>query len=168
MERITNLKGLLIEQIRELYNGEQQQVYFLTNVLKQTEHKELKSIIQNHIKETQEQIKRLKNMLNQLFISPIGEHSEIMKGMINEANDLIDRSASPKIKDVIIISSIQYMKHFEIAGYGSAYAYAEELGRMDIADQLHISLSEEKEVNNLLSDIALDEINPKAKTPKLV
>lgn len=168
MERITNLKGLLIEQIRELYNSEQQQVYFLTNVLKQAEHKELKSIIQNHIKETQEQIKRLKNMLNQLFISPIGEHSEIMKGMINEANDLIDRSASPKIKDVIIISSIQYMKHFEIAGYGSAYAYAEELGRMDIADQLHISLSEEKEANNLLSDIALDEINPKAKTPKLV
>ncbi len=168
MERITNLKGLLIEQIRELYNGEQQQVYFLTNVLKQTEHKELKSIIQNHIKETQEQIKRFKNILNLLFISPISEHSEIMKGMINEANDLIDRSASPKIKDVVIISSIQYMKHFEIAGYGSAYAYAEELGRMDIADQLHISLSEEKEANNLLSDIALDEINPKAKTPKLV
>lgn len=163
MEKISNLKELLINQIRELYDSEHQQIYFLTNVTKQVDHKELKLLILHHIKQTQVQIKRLKNILNQLFLTTNGEHSEIMKEMINTTTNLLDKSKSPKIKDVIIISSIQYMKHFGIAGYGSAYAYAEELGRRDIADQLHLSLSEEKEANNLLSDIALDEVNSKAK-----
>ena len=168
MERISNLKEFLIEQIRELYDSEHQQLYFLTNAVKQVEHKELKSLIQHHIKQTQEKVKRLKNILNQLFLTTNGEHSEIMKEMINTTTHLLDKSKSPKIKDVIIISSIQYMKHFGIAGYGSAYAYAEELGRRDIADQLHLSLSEEKEANNLLSDIALDEVNSEAKKTIMV
>ena len=168
MARISNLKEFLIEQIRELYDSEHQQLYFFTNVVKQLENIALQSLIQHHIKQTQEQIKRLKNMLNQLFLTTNGEHSEVMKEMINEANDLIDRSTSPKIKDVVIVSSIQYMKHFGIASYGSAYAYAEELGRRDIADQLYLSLSEEKEANNLLSDVALDEVNTKAKTLKFI
>jgi ferritin-like metal-binding protein YciE len=85
-----------------------------------------------------------------------------MKGMISEANDLISRSFDSKIKDVILISSIQYMKHFEIAGYGTAYSYTEALGYRDIADQLFISLEEEKGMDNHLSEIAINHVNEKA------
>ena len=168
MEKINTLKKLLIEQVRELWNGEYQQLYVLPNILITAEDKELKSLLKNHIIETKQQTKRLKNIFNQFYVTSIGEHSEIMDGLISEANDLIERSASQKIKDAVIITSIQYMKHFEIAGYGSAFAYAEELGLRDIADQLYTSLEEEKKMDNLLSGIAMDQINSKAKATLFV
>ncbi len=168
MEKITSLRNLLIEQLREVCNGENQQLYFLQLVKNKVGDKELKMIIKNHIEVTKLQIKRLKNIFNKLFVSSIGEHSEIMVGLINEANDLIERSYTSLIMDTVIISSIQFIKHFEIAGYGTAYAYAEELGLRDIADDLYLSLEEEKEMDVSLSEIAMDQVNSKAKVPILV
>lgn len=164
MEKISTLKTLFIEHLKELYNAENQQIYFLQSVINRAENKELKRIIQLHILETRQQKKRLKNILRHLFVSTIGAYSEIMTDYIQEAHGLIERSATTKIKDAVIITSIQYMKHFEIACYGTAHAYAEELDLDYMAEQLYSTLKEEREMNNILSEIALDQISTEVKT----
>ena len=71
MEQIITLKNLLTEQLRELCNGEHQQLYSLSNLMKKAEDIELREIIQNHIKETKQQTIRLKNIFNLLFVSSL-------------------------------------------------------------------------------------------------
>jgi len=164
MKKISTLKNLLSEKLRELYHAETQQIYFLPTVMGKVENNDLKIIIQQQIKNTGQQKKRLKNILGKLFVPTIGSYSDIMTGFIDEAYGLMDRSASLKIRDTVIITSIQYMKHFEIAGYGCVHAYAEELGFREIADQLYDSLEEEKEIDMLLSEIAVNLVNSRAKS----
>lgn len=164
MEKIGTLNNLFSEHLRELYKAEIQQIYFLPSVLCKVENIGLQNLIYQHLKETKEQKKRIKNILEHLFIPTIGAYSEIMTEYIDEAYSLIDRSVTSKIRDAVIITSIQHIKHFEIASYGSANAYAEELGYNDIADQLYSNLEAEKKMDNLLSEIAVNLINSKTKS----
>ena len=98
-------------------------------------------------------------------ISSFGEQSDTMQGLILEGNDMINRSIDPEVTDAAIIASIQYMKHFEIAGYGSVCAFAKELGLESIANQLHLTLEEEKATDVKLTELAKTKINKRAKTP---
>ena len=168
MKKIINLKDLLIEQIRELYSAERLQLKALHIMHEKTSSNKLKHALKNHKDETDQHIKRLKNIFNQLKVSTFGENSKAMEGLISEGYELIERSSDPEVLDAAIIASIQYMEHFEIAGYGSACTFAKELQLDDIAYQLHLTLQEEKEIDNLLSEIATEQINKKAIDPIIV
>ncbi len=165
MEKISNLKDLLIEQIRELYHAENQQRDILLTMTDHAYDDELKVALRDHIDETDQQINRLEQVFQQLDIASFGEHSEAMKGLILECRDLVERSADPEVTDAAIVAAVQFMKHFEIAGYGSACTFANELGLKDIADSLHLSLAEEKAFDDFLSEIATEQINVKAISP---
>jgi ferritin-like metal-binding protein YciE len=165
MERITNLRDLLVEQIKELYNAEHQEITALTDMVLKANAKELVLAMENHVAVTEKQISRLEKIIEQLQLSSTREHSEAMNGLVREGRELIRRTDEREAMDAAIIASIQYMKHFEIAGYGSACSFAEELGFKDIADQLHFSLKEEKEFDKDLTKLAREQINKKAKEP---
>jgi len=162
---ITNLKDLLITQLRELYNAEKQQRHILSVMANKASVRELRLAIKYHSEETDQHIKRLEEAFRKLDISSFGELSQPMQEIIKEGLDLIERSADPEVLDVSIITTLQYLEHFEIAGYGSACTYANELNLRSIADQLHLTLAEEKNFDFHLTEMAIQSVNEKAKAP---
>ncbi len=48
------------------------------------------------------------------------------------------------ILDLSMIAVAQRVEHYEIAGYGTATNYAQEMGHEDAQDLLHKTLEEEK------------------------
>ena len=163
MNDISTLKDLLIEQLRELYNAEKQQYESLLELRKMMVSKYLKQAVKKHIQETENHIVQLEYIFKELGLASFGEISEAMIGLIRECNDIVDRSTDPEIRDAAIIALIQYMEHFEIAGYGTVLAYATELGMTDLASKLRFILKEEKHFDEALTAIALAHINRKAK-----
>ncbi len=91
-----------------------------------------------------------------------------MEGLIKETIELVERSEEAHIKDAAIIVAMQYFKHFEIAVYGTICSFANILGFADIESKLHISLVEEKEIDNKLSKLAKESVNGKAVSPILI
>ena len=167
MKKITNLNDLFIQQLRELYNAENLALKTFPQLKNKASSTELKNAIQDHMDETEQHVRRLEKIFDELDSNPTGEKSTAMQGLINEGLDVIERCADPEVRDAALIATIQYIEHFEIAGYGSACTYADELGLQDIADQLYLTLTEEKETDEKLSDIAMEQINEKAKVPVL-
>jgi ferritin-like metal-binding protein YciE len=70
--KLSTLKDLLIEQIRELYNGEHLQLDSLLKMLNLSEETELKYLI----KETNQQILRLEGVFKQFDVASFAEHYE--------------------------------------------------------------------------------------------
>ena len=89
---------------------------------------------------------------------PAGEVSNTISTLFNNCKELVSRSTDCHIRDVALVTVLQYMKHYEIAGYGSTCSYANELGMISIADQLHKSLDEEKQTDELLTKMAFGKI----------
>jgi ferritin-like metal-binding protein YciE len=77
-----------------------------------------------------------------------------MKGLINEAQEQIDSNEKGTLADSAMICAAQKVEHYEIAGYGTLKAWAEELGLDDVASLLQETLDEEKEADEKLSTIA--------------
>lgn len=168
MDKIIALNDLLIEQIRDLYNGELQQLAILPEWRNKVYTTELEDIIDFHIRETKVQVDRLKYIFNQLGTKPLGQRCKVMKTLIKSSVELIDRSADPEVRDAVIVVSLQKMNHYEIAGYGTAIAYARALHFDETAAALLETLREEKTSDLDLSRLAEEKINIKAKRTALV
>lgn len=163
MERISTLKSLLVEQLRQLYNAEKQQAYLLTKLQDEVTYRELRVAIQMHIDATNDHISRLENTFQQLSITSYGQPSESMQALIKSTYLLTDRCSDPEVRDAAIIAALQYIEHFEMAGYGTACAFANELGQTTIAEVLHRTLKEEDDFDERLSDMAKEMVNRRAK-----
>lgn len=160
--KVDNLQQLFVEQLRDLYDGEQQITKALPKLISKAQSSELKSALQEHLDVTKTQITRLEQIFKTLNEKPTGESCKGMKGVLAEGDDLVSKSNDPSVIDASIITSCQRVEHYEMAGYGTVRTYARLLGRQEWASLLDQTLSEEKEADETLSQIA-DSVNIEAK-----
>ncbi len=165
---IFDLYDLMLEQLRDLYDGEHQQIRFLEEQTEIAETYELNEFLNYHLKETTRQIRRIEEVFNVLNEDPKGESCDGIKGLIKESRKLADRCLNDEVRDAAVVTSVQHINHYEMAGYGTAIAYAKTLERHDLAELLLETLREEKRADMGLSDLAENRINPDAKWSALV
>lgn len=123
----------------------------------------LKKAFDSHLEETKTHVERLENICDQLGIDPSGEKCKAMEGLIKEAESFLKEDVDKKVMDAGLIAEAQRVEHYEIAGYGTAVRFAQELGHDDIADQLKETLDEEYDADDLLTELAETRLNKKAK-----
>jgi ferritin-like metal-binding protein YciE len=159
---VNNLHQLFVEQLRDLYDGEQQITEALPKLISKANNPELKSALQEHLAVTRTQIQRLDRIFSELNEKPTGESCKGMKGVIAEGDGLVGKGSDPAVIDASIITSAQRVEHYEMAGYGTVRTYAQQLGRQEWARILEQTLNEEKEADQMLSQIA-QSVNIQAK-----
>lgn len=161
MSYICNLHDLFIEQGREIYDAERQQIDALNEIVGKIHSGELREAVNEHIAKTIIQKQRLENVFNLQHKLPCGEQNNAMKALICEMIEMINRSTRGEVMDAGIIASLQQLKHFEIAVYGTLCSLARKLKDEKDANNLHASLEEEKLFDKKLTKIAF-EVNKKA------
>ena len=159
---IENLQELFVEQLRDLYDGEQQITDALPKLIDKAGSPELKRALQEHLEVTKQQITRLDQIFDSLGEKASGETCKGMKGVISEGDSLVGDAEDPAVRDASIIAAAQRVEHYEIAGYGTVRTYAQQLNKPDFARLLDQTLDEEKEADQKLSQIAAS-VNIEAK-----
>lgn len=155
------MKELLVDNLRDLFNAESQLVKALPRIAKKATTPSLAEALENHLAETEEQIERLREVFELLDERPGGKHCAGMEGLLEEGREALEHE-NVAIRDAAIIGAAQRVEHYEIAGYGCAIAYAELLELPEVVSILNETLEEEKAADELLSEIADNEVNPQA------
>lgn len=168
MTEIFDLYDLMMEQLRDLYDGEQQQIEALKRFDNMASSPELRELIEHHQNDTKYQLRRLEMIFEHLDEEQEGESCDGMRGLILETDKLVDRCSNNEVRDAAIITSLQHMNHYEIAGYGTAISYAKVLGRTQMVGMLMETLREEKNADLGLSDLADMQVNLDARWHTLV
>lgn len=158
-----NLKALFEHELKDLYSAENQLLRALPKLKDHAKDDTLKKAFENHLRETQEHVKRLQGICDELGIKPTGETCKAMQGLVSEAESFLREDAGDDVMDAGLIAEAQRVEHYEIAGYGTAVRFAKELGYNDIASELQKTLDEEYKTDDLLTDMAEDRLNRKAK-----
>ncbi len=161
---LDNLRDLYVEQLRDLYNAEQQLTEALPQLVEAASHSELRQAFESHLEETREHVQRIETIFNDLGESPEGEKCEAMEGLIEEGEELLEKDADDDVLDAGLIAAAQKVEHYEISGYGTVATYAELLDRDNDHEILTRTLSEEKEADKKLNRIAKEIVNPEAVT----
>ena len=87
-----------------------------------------------------------------------------MEGLIEEGQDIMEEGLRPEVLDAALICAAQKVEHYEIASYGCARTFAQQLGHSDIADLLQETLDEEGNADKKLTEIAESVVNQDAET----
>jgi ferritin-like metal-binding protein YciE len=109
---------------------------------------------------TQQQIGRLEEVFEMLDMAARAKKCEAMEGLVKEAEGLMEElPKGSMVRDAGLIIAAQKVEHYEIAAYGSLVQLAKTMGENEIADLLQETLDEEKEADQLLTELAISGIN---------
>ncbi len=159
---LESLRELYIDELKDLYSAEKQLVKALPKMAKNATNPELKKAFQDHLAQTEQHVERLEQIFESLEASPRGKKCVGMEGLIEEANEMIGEDAEEEVLDAGLISKAQHVEHYEMAGYGTVRTYALTLGESEHAQLLEQTLNEEKEADELLTQLAENSINIEA------
>ena len=148
------MRDLLVQEMQDLYDAEKQLVKALPKMVKAASSEELSEAFGSHLEQTKGHVERLERAFQMLDQKPKSKSCAGMKGLISEAQERTEASEDAGLTDSAIICAAQKVEHYEIAGYGTLKAWADELGLDDVAALLQETLEEEKEADKKLSEIA--------------
>ncbi len=160
--KLDSLESLFVDQLKDLYNAEQQIMKALPKMAKAASNSELKSGFEQHLEQTKKQAERLEQIFEELEIQPKGKKCVAMEGLIEEGQSIIKDATQPNVLDAGLIAAAQKVEHYEIAGYGTARTYASLLGLSEAANLLQETLTEEEQTDRKLTDLAETSINAQA------
>jgi ferritin-like metal-binding protein YciE len=148
------LKALYIDELKDLYSAETQLVKALPKMAKGAASEDLRKGFEEHLEQTKGHVQRLEQIFDSLGESPKGKKCKGMEGLIEEGSEALKEDYEGSVLDAALIGAAQRVEHYEIAGYGTVRAMAEELGESEHVPLLTETLEEEKETDEKLTQLA--------------
>lgn len=154
MTTIPSLHALLVDELKDLFHAEHQLLKALPKMAKAATNTQLKAGFKAHLSQTRVHVKRLTQALKSLGLPAKGKPCHAMIGLLEESADAIAIKGPDAVRDAALIGAAQRVEHYEIAGYGTARAFAHALGKTQIAAWLTANLDEEGDSNKALTEIS--------------
>ncbi|MDY3556816.1 ferritin-like domain-containing protein [Gemmata sp. JC717] len=161
---LDSLHDLYVEELKDLYNAENQLLKALPRMAKAASSEELKAAFTEHLAVTQKQVERLEQIFEGLGVSPKGKKCKAMEGLIEEGKEIMQEDGDPSVIDAALIAAAQRVEHYEMAGYGCVRTFANLLGYGDAEALLQETLDEEGEADKKLTELAETVINVEAES----
>lgn len=158
---IDSLRKLYVEELKDLYSAEKQILQALPRMAKKAKNPQLKAGFEEHVRVTEEQVKRLDQIFEGLGKSPRGKKCKGMEGLLEEGKEVMQEDMDDETRDAALIAAAQRVEHYEMAGYGTVRTYANLLGEKEAAKLLQQTLDEEGLTDKKLTQLA-ESINVEA------
>lgn len=154
MPATASFKELFVDELRDLYDAENQLLKALPRIAKAASNTELKHGIEEHLEQTKGHVQRLERAFQILNAPAKRKTCQAMKGLVEESNEAIESRWPNEVRDADLIGAAQRVEHYEIAAYGTARAFAQALEEQDVATLLQATLDEENAADKKLTAIA--------------
>jgi len=158
----SQLMKLFEEELKDIYWAEKALTKAIPKMIKNATSAELIEALDNHLMETEEQVKRVEQVFELTGKKAVAKKCEAMEGLIKEAEEIMEECEEGAMRDAGIISAGQKVEHYEIASYGTLRQFAETLGLTDAVALLEETLNEEKIADEKLTEVALSAVNVEA------
>lgn len=165
--QLKHLHELFILQIKDLYSAENQLIKSLKKMSKKVLNEQLKTYLNAHIQQTEQQIQRLEEIASNLEFNPKGHVCKSMKGLIEEAQEFLNIKGHSEIIDVALISSAKKVEYYEMSSYDTAISLAKIMNHNIEVELLEQNINEERGFNQKLSKLAESGVNQRALDVKM-
>jgi ferritin-like metal-binding protein YciE len=158
-----DLFDLFHRKLREMWFAEKKVHTSLSKMANAAQSDALRAAFRKHEAETQRQIARLGTIFSLIDRSAKEEASIALTALLDECMEAVVKFKNSSALDAAVIAVAQAVEHHEIACYGTLKAWADQLGMKEAAGLLDETLSEERDTDEVLTQLAEDMANPKAK-----
>jgi ferritin-like metal-binding protein YciE len=156
------LDDLFEDTLKDIYYAEKKILATLPKMAKAAHAPELKAAFLKHERETEGQISRLEKVFSMIDQAPKGKKCEAIEGLVKEGQEVMKEFKGSPALDAGLLATAQAVEHYEISRYGTLKAWAERLGMDPAVKLLDQTLTEEKNTDEALSELAEEAINQEA------
>ncbi len=139
-----------IHELGDILDAENRFLKGQQEMLEQATDETLKSGLQTHIGETEQQIKNLEQVFSAIGEKPTTEKCDAAQGLVSEAKKSISEAGTPELRDCLIGSSAAKNEHYEIASYRGLIEGARLMGQDQVVTLLQQNLQQEEKTAQLL------------------
>ena len=157
-----DLKALFVHQLKDIYFAENAILKALPKMAEAAQSEALKGAFQIHLRETENQVKRLDQVFQSLGEKAGAVECKAIQGIIQEGEEVMQEFKGGEALDAGLIAAAQAVEHYEITRYGTLLAWAKQLGLSEAEGLIKETLIEEENTDEILSELAEDSINPAA------
>lgn len=163
IEQKNLLQKLFVDGLKDIYWAEKHLTKALPKLMKAATSDQLRQAFEQHTVVTEQQIGRLEQVFQLLGQKAIAKKCEAMDGITKEADTIVSETQKGTMsRDAGLILAAQKVEHYEIASYGGLAQLASTLGLEEAKNLLGQTLQEEKDTDELLTQIAISSINIEA------
>jgi ferritin-like metal-binding protein YciE len=156
------LRDLFEDELKDIYWAEKALTKAIPKMIKNATSQELIEALEDHLEVTEGHVERCEKVFEIMGKPARAKKCEAMDGLIKEAKEIMESTEPGVVRDAGIISAGQKVEHYEIASYGTLCAFASTLGLNEIASLLEQTLNEEKEADQILTEVAESSVNLEA------
>ncbi|MFN7993234.1 MAG: ferritin-like domain-containing protein [Bryobacteraceae bacterium] len=156
------IEDLYVQEMKDLYDGEKQILKALPKMAKASTSEQLRAAFEQHLEQTRKQVERLEQIFEKRNQKPTGKKCVGMQGIIEEGSELMGEVDPSPLLDAGLIAAAQRVEHYEMAGYGTVCAFAQQLGDNQALKLLRQTLDEEKATDEKLTHLAESMVNQEA------
>lgn len=150
---------LLEDQLKDLYNAENQLLKALPELAEKASTASLKDAFTAHKRETEGHILRLERVAEILGVDALtGKTCQAMKGLVAEGSEVLRESGQGPLIDLALIAAARRVEHYEYAAYCTLALTAKTLGLTEAAELLAQTKAEESAADDKLVAIAKNEV----------
>jgi ferritin-like metal-binding protein YciE len=154
---IKTLSELFEHELKDIYYAEHRLVEALTELAGETKHREIKRAYTTHKKETQGQIKRLKQVFRLIGDVPEAEKCPGIEGLLKEKQNFTKKEKpSQEILDYYNLGAASKAERYEITAYEGLIEIARQLGMDQAVELLGANLQEEQATLDTLKILSQD------------
>src|SRR5260370_40669853 len=110
---MNTLRDLLLEEVKDLYDAENQIVKALPKLIKASSSDQLQKAFEEHLEKTKGHVQRLERIFEEMGERPKAKKCDGMRGIIEEGEDKLSEEAADPVKDGGIIAAAHQEKHYE-------------------------------------------------------
>jgi Mn-containing catalase len=150
------IQELLLDQLRDSLHAEKQLLKALPKMVKAANSMQLQQLFENHLLETQAQVQRLNECFDLLEAPAKAKPCKGMAGLVEEGEEVMEegKEKDEVAADLALIGSAQKVEHYEISAYMTMKSLAQQLRLPAVVQLLNLSLAEEQNSDQLLTQIA--------------
>ena len=157
-----SLQELYVEQLKDLYNAENQLVKALPKMAKAAQSEALRQGFEQHLEQTKGHVDRLEQIFSAMDESPKGKKCAGMEGLLEEGEEVIKEQSSSDALDSGLIAAAQRVEHYEIAAYGTDSRWPKPWAKRKWRTSFPKRLEEETQTDLKLTEITQKAIMPEA------
>ena len=166
MAKEKKLNDLFVDTLKDIYFAEKKILSALPKMAKAAQSPKLKAAFEKHEAETEVQVERLEQVFASMGEPAKGKTCDAIMGIIEEGKEVMNEYKGMPALDAGLLAAAQAVEHYEISRYGTLKTWASELGYDDAVKLLDQTLTEEKNTDNALSQLAEAEVNRHAEAPQ--
>jgi len=152
---VTDIQGLFIHELGDMYYAEQKLVEALGDLARESTRQDLQQAFLSHRQETQGHVQRLEQVFGLLNMQAKAETCQGIEGLIKEKKTFTSKeSPTPDILDMYNIGAAQKTERYEMTAYENLILMAQQLGIAQAVPLLQQNLQEEQAAFKKLQGLA--------------